>query len=312
MLWVLGAGGLLGSSVVAAATGVEVWAPRGPVPWADRTASRATLAMAAREFLAHADGRPWWVVWCAGVGIAGTSREQLAAEVDAFSLVLDSLREAGAGPEGSVFLASSAGGVYAGSQDPPFDELTVPVSISPYGDAKLALESAALDFQRVTSSSLLIGRIANLFGPGQDLAKPQGLISHLCRAHLLHRPLSIFVPLDTMRSYVYAPDCGAMVVAGLHRLEAEAPTGGRTVVKVMAAPHAVSVGFVVSEFARVAKRRPLVVFGSSPASVFQAHDLRLRSTRWPQVDAVATTPFAAGLGATLEDLRRAVATGRLA
>ena len=35
------------------------------------------------------------------------------------------------------FLASSAGGVYAGSADPPFTEHTEPAPISPYGQAKL-------------------------------------------------------------------------------------------------------------------------------------------------------------------------------
>ena len=315
VLWVVGAGGLLGSSVVAAAATsgtAEVWAPPRPVAWVAADATRVSLEEMAREFLAHAAGRPWWVAWCAGAGVSGTSAADLAREVDAFAHLLTSLREAGAGPEGSVFLASSAGGVYAGSADPPFDEATVPVSISPYGDAKLALEALARDFQRDTASSLLIGRIANLFGPGQDLSKPQGIISQLCRAHLLHRPLSIYVPLDTMRSYVYAPDCGAMVVAGLRRLDGAAAGGGRSVVKVMAAPHAVSVGFVVSEFARVVKRRPLVTFGSSSTSAFQARDLRVRSSVWPELDALAATPFVVGLTATLEHLRRSVALGRLA
>ena len=41
---------------------------------------------------------------------------------------------------GSLFLASSAGGVYAGASGHAFDEDTEPVALSAYGHAKLALE----------------------------------------------------------------------------------------------------------------------------------------------------------------------------
>ena len=54
---------------------------------------------------------------------------------------------------------------------------------------------------------VLIGRIANLYGPGQNLAKAQGLVSQLCAAQLERARSSIWVSLDTLRDYLFAPDC---------------------------------------------------------------------------------------------------------
>ena len=74
----------------------------------------------------------------------------------------------------------------------------------------------------------MIGRIANLYGPGQNLDKPQGLVSQLCAAHLERRPVSIWVSLDTLRDYLYAPDCAQMVLDCLDRARAEASGAGAT------------------------------------------------------------------------------------
>ncbi len=80
------------------------------------------------------------------------------------------------------------------------------------------------------ATPLLVGRLSNLYGPGQDLAKPQGLISQLCRAQLTRRPLSIYVSLDTRRDYLFVDDAAAMVVAGArrgHRARGAPPEGAR-------------------------------------------------------------------------------------
>jgi len=319
LAWVVGSGGLLGRSVAdaARAAGVEVWHPPGPVPWADPAASVEALRTAVVFFMEVARGRPWWVLWCAGTGSPSTPSDALAIEREVFGSVLDELAAASASrgptePMGGVFLASSAGGVYGGSTGGPFDEHTVPVSISPYGDSKLRQEQQMQRFHVATGVSILVGRIANLYGPGQNLAKPQGLISHLCRAHLKRRPISIYVPLDTVRNYIFAPDCGLKVVAGMLRLQSEAEAhGAQSVTKVLAGPHGVSVGYVVAELGRVVKRRPLVVFAASPASAYQARDLRLRSVTWPEVGASHSTSFASGLHQTLQGLARSLAAGDL-
>jgi len=71
------------------------------------------------------------------------------------------------------------------------------------------------EWSQRNEASALIGRIANLYGPGQNISKPQGIISQICRSYLLGYPLSIYVSLDTLRDYIFAPDCAALVADAL-------------------------------------------------------------------------------------------------
>jgi UDP-glucose 4-epimerase len=197
----------------------------------------------------------------------------------------------------ALFFASSAGGVYAGSADPPFTEATTPVPISPYGRAKLAAEEMFVAFAERVGIPLLVGRISNLYGPGQNLDKPQGLVSQLCKAHATGTPLSLYVPLDTMRDYIYTDDAGAMVAGGL---EAVASAGEGVHLKLLATGRSITVNEVVGEVRRVTRHRPPVVTQPSPVARFHVHDLRLRSTAWPDLSGHALTTFGAGIGACLE------------
>jgi NAD dependent epimerase/dehydratase family len=209
---------------------------------------------------------------------------------------------------GALFVASSAGGIYAGSAQPPFSEQTPARPISPYGHAKLATEWLAADFSERTGVPVLIGRIANLYGPGQNVDKPQGLVSQLCRAHLTRTPVSIYVPLDTARDYLYVDDAARVIVDGLERVREE---GGRKI-KIIASGRTTSVAAIIAELGRVTKRRPQIVLGASPNARYQARDLRLRSAVWPDLDRGARTTLAAGISATLESVGQDARRGRFA
>ncbi len=298
--WVVGATGLLGRSVSRRlrAQGREVRTTR--VPWNDHAAALEALQ---REAAALPEGG-WEVYWCAGAGVVGTRPEQLDDEVrllDAFLRAWEPI-----GP-GAVFLASSAGGVYAGSTDAPFTELSTPVPNSPYGHAKLRAEGVAEAFADRTGVPLLVGRISNLYGPGQDVGKQQGLISLLCRAQLTRQPLSIYVSLDTMRDYLFVDDAAAMIVSGLR---AVGERGGRHL-KVLASERSTTIGAILGDLHRIARRRPPVVLGTSPNARFQVRDLRMRSVAWPPTAGLARTPLMVGMAATMAsvgDQRRAVPT----
>ncbi len=203
----------------------------------------------------------------------------------------------------ALFFASSAGAVYAGSQGPPFTELTTPRPRTPYGSAKLAMESDVRAFAEATGTPALIGRIANLYGPGQNLAKAQGLVSHICRSHLNGQPLLLYVPLDTLRDYLYVRDCAAAVVAGLAALP-QAADSPRVVTKILASGHSTTVAGLLGESSRLFRRRPRVVLGSSSAAAGQVRDLRLRSVVWPELDRLARTPLPVGMASTAADVGR--------
>jgi UDP-glucose 4-epimerase len=317
LTWVVGAGGLLGQHIVAALRGRApvLDAPR--VPWTDPDQAALVLADTARALLAAAGDGPWQVIWCAGAGVTGSSAESFEAEHSLLVAALEGLHARPAqAARGVFFLASSAGGVYAGAGAAPYDESSPTKPLAAYGWAKLRAEQTVTDWAR-GGTSVVIGRIANLYGPGQNLDKPQGLVSQLCAAYLERRPASIWVSLDTLRDYLYAPDCAQMVLDCLDRARAERPSrtlpGAEAsvedvvedvvVTKILATQRAITIGAVIAELRRIFRRRPSIVLGASPVSALQARDLSLRSRVWPEIDERTLTTFPAGVSATLEDLQ---------
>ena len=313
LTWVIGAGGLLGQAVAAAAS------ERGPVfparscPWESRERAGALLFEEARRLRELADPGPWQVIWCAGAGFTGAPREALDDELLALKATLDGLSaSSGSAAHGAVFFPSSVGGVYAGVGTPPFSE-TSPVSpLSAYGEAKLAAESMLRSWAGRAGASVLIGRIANLYGPGQNVDKPQGLVSQVCAAHLRREPTSIWVSLDTLRDYIFAPDCAALVLDAMDRLrcESDSPT---VVTKILATGRPVSIGTVLGELRRVFRRSPDTILGVHPTSGMQSRDLTTRSVVWPELDRRPWTPLPVGVNATWMDLQqRFLLSGRRA
>jgi UDP-glucose 4-epimerase len=247
--------------------------------------------------------------------VTSTARHELDREVDVLrdfmEAVVDRATSSSSPGRAAVFLASSAGGVYSGSSDPPFTEHTEPRPLAPYGEAKLAAEGVVRDVCGAAGVSALIGRIGNLYGPGQNVRKPQGLITHLCRSHVTGQPTSIYVSLDTLRDYIYVQDCAEMVVDGFERLErhrADEPEASSVVTKIMASQRSVSVGALLMESRRVFRRPLRILVASSPYSNAQVRDLRLRSVVWPELDRRNLTPLPAGISATVADLEQRMGT----
>lgn len=296
---VVGSGGLLGSAVRAELAGHGEVSSL-VVPWGDQPAAVGALTDAVRELAGR--GAPWRLAWCAGAGVTASSHEAIDREVATVGALVDRL----SGDDlsrGTVFLASSAGGVYAGSHGAPFTEESDVAPLSRYGVGKLATEREMARLAGATGARLVVGRLSNLYGPGQDLAKAQGLVSQLCRAQLTGQPVGIYVPLDTVRDYLFVTDAARLVVAGLGRAAAALPAGG-VMTKILASQRSASIAAVLGEVRRVSRRRPVVRLSVSPQALLQARDLRFRSVVWPDLDARALTPMAVGVGATMLDMAR--------
>jgi UDP-glucose 4-epimerase len=322
LTWVIGRGGLLGKSLetrLGTATGeptdrtgsaTHIWHPGEPIAWSGPSGGAGQLRRRAAEFLTVAGDRPWTVAWCAGAGVTGTSEEALKLELSALRETLDALAVASAGRQGAFFFASSAGGVYAGVGTPPYDESSPVRPLAAYGQAKLDGEALVAEWSRESGTRSLIGRIANVYGPGQNLVKAQGLISQICRSRLTGQPLSIYVSLDTLRDYFFAPDCASLIASGLARLRRdESVAGPRVVTKILASQRAITIGAVLGEMRRIFKSQPRIVLGASAVSAMQARDLSLRSSVWPELDRGSLTPFPVGVATTASDLLRRLQLG---
>jgi UDP-glucose 4-epimerase len=166
-------------------------------------------------------------------------------------------------------------------------------------------------FSHTTGVPTVIGRIANLYGAGQDLGKAQGLVSHICRSYLTAQPVSVYVSLDTLRDYLYVSDGAALVVDLLDQCaNGPADPNGFATVKICASQRATTVGALLGECRRIFKKPPLVVLAASPNARYQPRDLRLRSRVWSQLDRRPVTSLPAGIQATMSGMLRSVQKAR--
>lgn len=310
-LLVVGAGGLLGSALLRRRRAQARVAQAALVPWAQPTQAVVALVEQVTTVREQAGGGPWQLAWCAGAGVTATGHAALDGELSLVHALIDALLDRGDLAAARVFVASSAGGLYAGANDPPFTELTPPVPISPYGRTKLALEQQFLRLAERGGGRVLVGRLSNLYGPGQNLAKAQGLISQLCRSHLTGQPCGVYVSLDTVRDYLFVDDAAGLVCDGLDRLD-EVVGPGEAVTKILAAQRSASIAELVGEARRVFRRRPPLLLAASPHSAGQSRDLRFRSIVWPQLDERPLTPLPVGLAATARDVAAHLTSGALA
>jgi UDP-glucose 4-epimerase len=279
------------------------------LPWGDPGTLRSRFEELSRALVRDAVDQgheSWSVFWCAGTGVVGTAAGALAEEARTWEEFLACLAEGLAAvpparrPSGSVFLASSAGGVYGESGAGPATEDSPCRPMSVYGRTKLRQEAALVDWaQPHPEVSTLIARISNLYGPGQKIGKSQGLVSHMSRCLIHHLPVHIYVPLDTIRDYLFAEDAARAIVRWVDRLGREACRAGepRRILKLCAAEEETTVAALIGVFRRIARRQMKVVAGVHPSQSEQPARLWLRSRCWTDEPRTARTSLLEGVAA---------------
>jgi UDP-glucose 4-epimerase len=285
-IWILGQGGLLGQQLARSLTTVwpeaKAFAPSVRFAWKQPERFREQFADCVREWVslnAREDRSPV-LIWSAGAGVVGSSAIDLATERIIWQTALLELSREDC-RELRLFLASSAGGVYAGSDSPPFSESTPPLPLSDYGRNKLLMEGDLRDWLDANPGATgLIGRIANLYGPGQNLTKPQGLISHLATCLIHHEPIHIYVPLDTIRDYLFTEDAARVILQSMQCL-AESPV--RCVVKIIAAERPTTIGQLLSMLTQLTRQHPRIIAAPHSLRALQPRSLQFRSEQWPHL-----------------------------
>ena len=318
LTWVVGRGGLLGSHVEQRiARRSEVWTSSGAFSWDEPARASAELAEACGRFEEAVDGGPWRIAWCAGAGVVGSTQDRLDSETEVFRHFLSSLSATfdlpNTSQQGFLFLASSAGGVYAGANCSPYDEFSPVAPLGPYGFCKLDQEVAVASWSEDSRVKVLVGRISNLYGPGQNHQKSQGLITQVLLRVIARQPLHLYVPLDTTRDYLFVDDAARIVADCLDRLAEEGtPDGLSTMTKLICSQQPVTIGTVLAQTRWITKHAVKVVVGTSPSTAHQARDLRMRSRVWPEIDRPPVTPLSHGMQSVYSDLLVAAQEGRIA
>ncbi len=116
--------------------------------------------------------------------------------------VLEAARRAGAT---RVVFASTAA-VYGDPRSVPISEAAPVAPVSPYGAGKAAAETYLAAFGRLYGLSTLSLRLANAYGPRQDLHGEAGVVAIFCGAAAEGRTVTIFGDGRQTRDYVYVGD----------------------------------------------------------------------------------------------------------
>ncbi len=252
-----------------------------PIDWHNHEDALTQLKTGLKRFkdqVANGKDSQWSIVWAAGKTSTASSQTEAENELktfEAFAKYLAVNRPIG---DGCFALASSAGGIYSGSTHPPFDALTEPHPTGIYGHLKLAQERVVQE-TLAAYMNVLIARIANLYGPGQDLTKLQGFISRLAYSAISKEQVNVFVSLDTLRDYIYVEDAAALL---LHWIEVRAASEWRSrsgsmscSVRLIGSGEPISLGFLINLVQDVTRTKVPVAYGSHASASNQARDLRL-------------------------------------
>ena len=109
-----------------------------------------------------------------------------------------------------IFL-SSGGTVYGDQDVQPIKEESPAYPINHYGNIKLCIENTLRVFDIQAKSKMMIARISNPYGPGQDHNKGVGFIDAVIRKTLAGEPVEIWGDGENIRDYIYIEDVCKML-----------------------------------------------------------------------------------------------------
>jgi UDP-glucose 4-epimerase len=108
---------------------------------------------------------------------------------------------------------SSGGTVYGNQTQQPITEDAVPVPINHYGNLKLCIENTIRTFNFQMKKNMLVARISNPYGPGQDYHKGVGFIDAAMKHAIAGETIEIWGDGNVVRDYIYIDDVCRMLYA---------------------------------------------------------------------------------------------------
>ena len=111
-----------------------------------------------------------------------------------------------------IFL-SSGGTVYGNALKMPITEETIPHPINHYGNLKLCIENTLLTFAYQERLRVVIARISNPYGPGQDYRKGVGVIDAALQCSINGTTMEVWGNGSVVRDYIYIDDVCNMLIS---------------------------------------------------------------------------------------------------
>lgn len=119
-----------------------------------------------------------------------------------------------------IIFLSSGGTVYGKQEIFPVLEESIPVPINHYGNLKLCIENAMRVFKYQNKMNIVIARIANPYGPGQDYKKGVGFIDAAMKRALNDEVIEIWGNGEVVRDYIFISDvCEALAILAERDIE---------------------------------------------------------------------------------------------
>ena len=141
------------------------------------------------------------LIWAAGASNNASDKSVIQKEEEIVDIFIQLVASSSIKLR-TLNLISSAGSIYAGSNDVYITEDTIPNPNSIYGESKLNIENKFQELSKSSNTSLNKYRLTNVFGHRTSIKNKSGLIPNLINANLTRQEINIFVPLFVEQDYI--------------------------------------------------------------------------------------------------------------
>jgi UDP-glucose 4-epimerase len=116
-----------------------------------------------------------------------------------------------------IVYLSSGGAVYGDIDHENIQEDHLPAPRSPYGIGKATIENYLRYFKHISGIEYIVYRVANPYGPGQNIHGKQGVIPIFLYNYLAKKPITILGDGSMVRDYIYIDDLVRMIVGSYRK-----------------------------------------------------------------------------------------------
>lgn len=110
-----------------------------------------------------------------------------------------------------IIFLSSGGTVYGKQEKVPISEDSITKPINHYGNLKVCIENTIRIFNQLDGTNMIIARIANPYGPGQDYGKGVGFIDAVLKSGIGNQTIKVWGAGNVIRDYIYIDDVCEML-----------------------------------------------------------------------------------------------------